>query len=310
MAGTVDVERAVETIVRPHLYLRERTDTLWPGCKVDRLTVLGHQWRDGRFWRCVCQCDCGNVSCVLTHSIGKGTKSCGCRQREVAAETQRKMVAKRTANGEHRPATERVAICNRCNSLYYARPGRNNRFCSYACRAPGGVRRHVCGNCGIEYRDSRADSMFCGKACADAAQTTAERRTLRCEECEAEFVSKADHGRWPRFCKRECFETRVLRATGEKSQAWQGGVFQLSRNDHVMIYQGPRPERERPEHRIVVEEFLGRPLNPASEPVIHLDGDGANNRIDNLFIFASHKEMLAMFCRGDFPERSNLVAIA
>lgn len=288
--------------------LRERSKTLWPGCRVGRLTVLGHQWRDGRYWRCVCRCDCGRVVCVLTHCVGKSTISCGCRQREVAAETQRKMIAARTAAGEYRPQAERVAVCHRCNSLYYARPGRNNRHCSQACRAPGGVRRHTCGQCGIEYRDSRRDSMFCGKACADIAQTTAERRNLICEECGDKFLAKQDHGRWPRFCKRSCFEKRVLFAVGDQAWGWQGGRH-LSRDGHVMVYQGPRPVCERPEHRLVVEEFLGRSLEAGSEPIIHLNGDNADNRIENLFIFASHKAMLAMFSRGEYPERSNLVAI-
>jgi hypothetical protein len=297
------------TPVEPIVRLRERTDTIWPGCKVGRLTVLGHQWRDGKYWRCVCRCDCGKVVCVMTHCIGKSTMSCGCYQREIAAENQKKMVATRTAAGEYRPRTERVAVCQRCNKLYYSRPERNNRYCSYGCRAPGGVRRHTCAQCCIEYRDSRRDSVFCGKACADVAQTTAERRRLICEECGKGFVTKQDHGRWPKFCQRACFEKRVLLAVGDQSCSWQGGRFELSGSGHVMVYQGPRPNRERPEHRLIVEEFLGRSLDAASEPIIHLNGDNADNRIENLFIFASHKAMLAMFSRGEYPERSNLVAI-
>lgn len=42
------------------------------------------------------------------------------------------------------------------------------------------------------------------------------------------------------------------------------------------------------EHRVVVEKFIGRYLNP-EEVVHHLDFDKENNKIDNLMIFPNQK---------------------
>lgn len=44
-----------------------------------------------------------------------------------------------------------------------------------------------------------------------------------------------------------------------------------------------------PEHRIVVEQFIGRYLSK-EEIVHHLDKNGYNNKIENLMVFQSEKE--------------------
>jgi len=45
------------------------------------------------------------------------------------------------------------------------------------------------------------------------------------------------------------------------------------------------------EHRLVMERFLGRFLDP-SEVVHHIDGDRANNAIENLMLFTCSGEHL------------------
>src|SRR5438128_3392534 len=55
-----------------------------------RLTVLRfyHCYKDGGFW--LCRCECGTMKTVGTYPLWAGlTRSCGCLQKEVAAQTFR-----------------------------------------------------------------------------------------------------------------------------------------------------------------------------------------------------------------------------
>lgn len=191
--------------------LREQGSNLYPGCKVFRLTVLGHQWRDGKYWRCVCECECGHIVCVITHCVGKSTLSCGCLQKEIAAATAKNpaIIAGRTYDAAKRRRTRSEIECLTCHKMFYP-PDRKTKRCSKECRfASGnyhhGGRPHQCEQCGEPFINSRVNARFCSKSCYDINQTTAERRESLCDRCGKLFVAKADHGRWPRFCSRECF---------------------------------------------------------------------------------------------------------
>ena len=56
-----------------------------------------------------------------------------------------------------------------------------------------------------------------------------------------------------------------------------------------------------PLHRLVMEEHLGRYLNP-EEVVHHIDGNPANNNIENLELFANNAEHLAQTLKGKCPK--------
>lgn len=69
----------------------------------------------------------------------------------------------------------------------------------------------VCQQCRTSYYVSPSKvktSHYCGKVCADAAQT-GERKTLTCSHCDKSFTAKKDHGKWPKFCSRTCFEANA-----------------------------------------------------------------------------------------------------
>ena len=59
------------------------------------------------------------------------------------------------------------------------------------------------------------------------------------------------------------------------------------------------------EHRVVVEESLGRYLEPA-EVVRHLDGNPANNNLDNLQLFVSDSEMKKLSLKGNSRAKGDL----
>ena len=58
------------------------------------------------------------------------------------------------------------------------------------------------------------------------------------------------------------------------------------------------------EHRLVMEQYLGRYLLP-NEVVHHRDNNPANNHIDNLELFQSNGEHLAKTLRGKCPKWSD-----
>lgn len=73
---------------------------------------------------------------------------------------------------------------------------------------------------------------------------------------------------------------------GEDSPHWQGGL--TLNNGYIMIYQPNHPYTDKAgyirEHRLVMEKFLGRYLEPA-EVVHHINGIKDDNRIENLMLF-------------------------
>lgn len=70
-----------------------------PGDKYGRLTVIGPGSKTGYS---LCRCKCGNEKEIANHSLKRGlSKSCGCLQKEAAAENFRKLAER--IKGENNP---------------------------------------------------------------------------------------------------------------------------------------------------------------------------------------------------------------
>jgi hypothetical protein len=80
---------------------------------------------------------------------------------------------------------------------------------------------------------------------------------------------------------------------GEKNPAWKGGSYIEPDKGYRMVRKPDHPRARANgyvlEHILVAELILGRPLKPEEE-VHHKNRDRADNRPDNLHIYANHLE--------------------
>ena len=110
-----------------------------------------------------------------------------------------------------------------------------------------------------------------------------------------------------KFLRRNGVTKEFPKATfGEKHYAWKGRL--LDKDGYVLIHCKGHPNARKHthyifEHRLVVEADLGRYLLP-TEVIHHLDGDKQNNSIENLQVFQSNGEHLAVDLAGRCPKWS------
>lgn len=91
-----------------------------------------------------------------------------------------------------------------------------------------------CQQCGKSFRiyPSGAHRKYCSKDCHNVAQTTAERREITCKRCGRVFTAKQDHGNWPVYCSRECFEGDAPQPAGKECPSC-GALFIAERSSRA-----------------------------------------------------------------------------
>jgi len=92
--------------------------------------------------------------------------------------------------------------------------------------------------------------------------------------------------------------------TGKNNPNWKGGRV-VDKDGYVLVLTPGHPNADRHgymrEHRLVMEEQLGRLLEPG-EVVHHLDDDQQNNSPENLKLYPSNGEHLAETLSGQVPD--------
>jgi hypothetical protein len=108
-----------------------------------------------------------------------------------------------------------------------------------------------------------------------------------------------------RFLRRKGITKEFPTSTsGKRHYAWKGRL--VDKDGYVLIHCKGHPNARKHthyvfEHRLVVEESLGRFLLP-TEVVHHLNGIRGDNRIENLQLFQSNAEHLAVDLKGRCPK--------
>lgn len=96
-------------------------------------------------------------------------------------------------------------------------------------------------------------------------------------------------------------------AYGPNNHGWKGGRT-VDKHGYVLLLRPDHPRAKKhtgyvQEHRLVMEEFLGRFLLP-TEVVHHINGIRDDNRVENLQVFQSNAEHLAHELKGRCPNWS------
>src|SRR5215212_7312026 len=117
-----------------------------------------------------------------------------------------------------------------------------------------------------------------------------------CGLCEELIDSYDKQGRERRFKNGHNMRCKPLNPglirPGPKHWNWKGGK-RINTQGYVMIYAPDHPEADSTgcvrEHRLVMEQVLGRRLEPL-QVVHHINGNKQDNRCENLVLESSHSE--------------------
>ena len=179
--------------------------------------------------------------------------------------------------GKKRVLADRA--CEGCGNLFRPRLA-VTRFCSIACKSSARVKtKKSCLQCHIEFEPASAQQKFCSHACG-AASHRADRKVV-CQWCKTEF--ERPHGKARAFCSRSC----SMRARGAGLVANYADLppRELTPDGYYYTRDGYKARKVNGvqvfEHRLVMEQIIGRPLMPG-ERVHHRNGNRQDNRPENL----------------------------
>ncbi|OMD16236.1 HNH endonuclease signature motif containing protein [Paenibacillus odorifer] len=154
------------------------------------------------------------------------------------------------------------------------------------------VKCEVCGKREMKNPSDAGRYRTCSKACLGRLSSYRYSRKVSkaCEVCGDLFEVKPSHYEVRFTCSEACKYVRLgprlktLNLSGHDSVNWKGGRT-VTPAGYVLVYAPGNPMSNVRgyvrEHRLVMSEHLGRTLT-GDEVVHHLDGDKANNVLDNL----------------------------
>lgn len=197
--------------------------------------------------------------------------------------------------------------CKQCGQKFQYTSRKNQAFCSKTCQYAH-MRRETssatdfkghkprtgefmpCAHCGKDFYRRKNEALkgrrFCSQPCKAAGTITQVTNT--CEKCGVEFqvFKSLAH---QRFCSRICEKsTRIARPLDREHN---GRPARINNYGYVMLWEPEHPGAFHgwfPEHRLVVEQRIGRHLL-TDEHVHHINGVKDDNRPENLQVLG-HSE--------------------
>ncbi len=284
------------------------------GMKFGRLTAIKfiEYVVGGSYW--LFKCDCGNEKVIKQSSVSSGwTKSCGCLVKEVSRELMR--------NIKRAPMTEetkkKIGKANKGRKLNLTsedrkkwsevrkgrEPWNKGKTGVYSEEAIEQIRQSKTGQKHTEETKKRMSESHkgvvfseehrmnlsianIGKTLSEETKqkiseakkgTPAWNKGLECDEDSKKKMSESHKG----LHHTEETKKKISKATlGENSANWKGGDS-ISDTGYQVLWREDVKYHHQYEHRIVMEDYLGRKLK-ANEYVHHIDGDKLNNNISNL----------------------------
>lgn len=163
---------------------------------------------------------------------------------------------------------------------------------------------HICENkeCRKEFFNYKAGTRFCCMTCRSFVLT----RIVVCDNCGREKrkpLSDIFEKSKNNFCGMTC---KKLFYKGSRSNLYNMGErYLVESTNSVFVWCG---NRYRAEHRVLVEQFIGRELIRWGEPILHINGINSDNALENLYVCNSMSEMKSITgsASAPYPYKSNL----
>lgn len=130
-------------------------------------------------------------------------------------------------------------------------------------------------------------------------------KNTSCIICNRNFLFyRRGNGKLAKYCSQKCYHiSRIGKKgydrNGDKNPRWKGGI-KIRKDGYISIYSPFHPFANSKyvyKHRLVMEKFLKRFLNP-NEVVHHKNKDKHDNRRKNLLLFQSNAEHLKYELKG------------
>ena len=220
---------------------------------------------------------------------------------------------------------KKVTFCSNCGRNFVSQKfsdGRWQKYCSIKCATeqhaykPKNGRYVKCLYCGKKVyacpsREKQGREKFCSQDCANAYKTAQNTFLVRCLYCGKELRevnSKLIRVKVGFFCDRQCCK-KYLRF--RNSPTWKGGWY-LDAGGHYHIrvgektYKGINQGIYKWRSRVQVELELNCVLFRYNG-VLHINEDGSDDRIENLYVCESMSELRKI--KGgtlNYPIKSNM----